>query len=314
MNSFNHGCIILCGLPASGKSYFASSLKKAIEEQASGTKVDVIDIDDIRDIEYKSCKINDDFIPELEKEVRSAKYETISESLRKGHFVIDDDLNYFRSMRKKVIEICASLNIFYAIIHIATPISYCIEWNVGRECEVPDDVLIRVNEQFDMPGDRNYKWDVPFSIIAPNEKNFDMMTAAKQTASRFLSALSSLKTEFNGYFKIIPDDSKEHLFYLNLAMIDDNKTYFKGLKNKNHEVNKQSKVKKDKSELEHLDIEFRRMIHDHVLKEGQLKSKHLKKLHSFKKEAVTSLKKGMKTREQLIKEFKNTLLSLKGND
>jgi len=146
--------IILTGLPASGKSTFAYKLKIFIESTKEHAKVKIVDPDKIRD------KISPQkFDYSKEHTVREKNLKEVKSALKKGYTVISDDLNYFTSMRHDLKQISEDLKKEYFIIHIATPIEYCVLWNDKRGNPIPNQVIHNIKKKFDEFG--SYSWDIP---------------------------------------------------------------------------------------------------------------------------------------------------------
>ncbi|MFX0001178.1 MAG: AAA family ATPase [Candidatus Hodarchaeota archaeon] len=156
MNNKNF-LICLVGLPASGKSTFAKLLKFAIEKKYNNSKVRIIDPDIIR-LNLTANK----FDYKKEHIIRKENLKKIKTELEKGYIVISDDLNYYSSMRHDLKDIADTLGIDFFIIHIATPIEICMNWNVKRGEPIPNMVIKRIYERFD--NFNRYKWDVADAI------------------------------------------------------------------------------------------------------------------------------------------------------
>ncbi|GAH04672.1 unnamed protein product [marine sediment metagenome] len=88
--------ICLTGLPASGKTTFASKLKEILEKKFTKLTVSIIDPDIIR-----HTMAPNKFNYTLEPIVRERNLTEITKELSKGNIVISDDLNYYSSMRTK---------------------------------------------------------------------------------------------------------------------------------------------------------------------------------------------------------------------
>ncbi|MFX1273553.1 MAG: adenylyl-sulfate kinase [Promethearchaeota archaeon] len=147
--------ICLVGLPSSGKSTFAKILKERLIERIKGRNVIIVDPDIIRE-----SLTNNYFDYRKEKIVRENNLLKISEALKEGNIVISDDLNYYSSMRHDLKEISDISSLSFFIIHISTPIDFCLKWNEIRGRKIPNEVIKKVNEKFDKFD--KYQWDKPF--------------------------------------------------------------------------------------------------------------------------------------------------------
>lgn len=125
-----------------------------MESKKKYAKVKIIDPDKIRDrISTQKFDYTKEHI------VREKNLKEIKLALKKGYIVISDDLNYFTSMRHELKHISEDLKKEYFIIHIATPIEYCILWNDKRGNPIPNEVIHNIKKKFDEFG--SYSWDIP---------------------------------------------------------------------------------------------------------------------------------------------------------
>ncbi|TFG17292.1 MAG: adenylyl-sulfate kinase [Promethearchaeota archaeon] len=154
--------IILCGLPASGKSKFAREVKSILETSRNGAYARIVDPDRIRKKLYSGV-----FNYKKESIVRKRNLREIQSALKKGFIVISDDLNYYTSMRHDLKEVAVKLHLPYYIIHISTPVDQCITWNEKRGKPIPNEVIYNINQKFDLFN--TYSWDTPFSSFNLSE-------------------------------------------------------------------------------------------------------------------------------------------------
>ena len=148
--------ICLVGLPASGKTTFANSLKSIIEENLRDYIVEIIDPDRIR--EFIS---SESFDPNKEPLVRSENLKQIRAALEQKKIVISDDLNYYTSMRHDLKVIAERMNINFFIIHIATPLEICLKWNEIRGVTIPHEIILDIHTKID--NFDKYKWEAPLA-------------------------------------------------------------------------------------------------------------------------------------------------------
>ncbi len=155
----NSGLIILCGLPSSGKSWFAKLLADQLSIQLKTMNIQITDIDQVR-----SQLFDSNFLPENETFVRETALLQTREYLEANSIVIVDDINYFNSMRHEFKQIADEMSTFYLILYISTPLETCLKWNKKRTNCLEDHVITNIAEKFDIPG-RKYLWDTPFDAI-----------------------------------------------------------------------------------------------------------------------------------------------------
>ena len=161
-NFHNNFLIILCGLPASGKSTFAQEIKELIETNSNGI-VNIVDPDLIR------MELSPGFDFKMEKEVRQRNLTNVETFLKQGLITISDDLNYYSSMRHDLKDIAERLQKNYYIIHISTPIETCLKWNEVRGNPIPNNVILEVNKKFD--DFSKYQWDTPSLVLDMSKMN-----------------------------------------------------------------------------------------------------------------------------------------------
>jgi tRNA uridine 5-carbamoylmethylation protein Kti12 len=146
--------ICLTGLPASGKTTFANSLKLILEKSLANFTTKIIDPDVIRQ-KIAPNKFN----YKLEPTVRKQNLTEVGKELTKGNVVISDDLNYYSSMRHDLKNLADDFNVKFFIIYISTPFETCLEWNKKRVKPIPSKIIERIHKKFDDFG--KYNWDYP---------------------------------------------------------------------------------------------------------------------------------------------------------
>lgn len=158
--------ICLTGLPASGKTTFAKKLKSIITKEQDKFEVEIIDPDVIR-----SAITDDSFDPEKEELVRIKNLNKIEHNLRQNKIVISDDINYYTSMRHELKAIAHNMGCNFFIIHISSPLEVCLKWNKKRGKPIPDEVILKIAEKFDMF--EKYKWESP-DLVADMSEIIDL--------------------------------------------------------------------------------------------------------------------------------------------
>jgi len=150
--------IILCGLPASGKSTFAYRFKSILEMTRENAQAIIVDPDRIRKELYPGF-----FNYKKESLVRRKNLTQIQKALKKGIVVISDDLNYYTSMRHDLKNVAEKFEVPFYIIHISTPLEQCVIWNKQRGKPIPSEVIHKIDEKFDFFN--TYAWDKPFNTF-----------------------------------------------------------------------------------------------------------------------------------------------------
>jgi len=158
--------LIICGLPASGKTTISKNVASLLEDKHGITTM-VISSDDFRGmLSYSS----DGFKPEREASVKALYEKAIAAGLEMGFLVVSDDLNYYKSMRSDLRQIAKRSSSDYDIVFIDTPIEQAVKWNQERGSPIPSSLIEEINQKFDPPkGD--YKWDTPLVIADPSKQS-----------------------------------------------------------------------------------------------------------------------------------------------
>ncbi|XES77072.1 MAG: selenocysteine-specific translation elongation factor [Candidatus Bathyarchaeia archaeon] len=158
--------LILCGLPASGKTTISKTVASVLEDK-HGVSTMVVSSDDFRDmLSYSS----NGFKPERETSVKTLYEKAIATGLEQGFLVISDDLNYYKSMRSDLRHIAKRLDSDYDLIFVDTPVEQALKWNQNRESPLPQALIEELNQKLDPPkGD--YKWDTPLVTVDPSKQS-----------------------------------------------------------------------------------------------------------------------------------------------
>lgn len=303
-------CIIFCGLPSSGKSTLASHLGKAELGEDRLHPMQRVDIDVLRTDFYKGEGIGAIFSPEHEASVRDAKIKEIIANLQQGKSIIDDDMNYFRSMRKEIADACCRLRVHYAILHVDTPLKKCIEWNRQRGQPIPDEVVEKVAERFDQPGSRSYTWDAAFYTV--NLAKTSIEQATNDFLQRYTQASLLFKPKVN-LEKLLEGANSvlENPVFWNLAKLD-------AIVSKGYLINdvKEWKARIDSESsnaANTFDLATRRAVNAHVKLTGPISNALLHDIQKFKKNAIKAITIDPSRLDALLVEFNAILSSVDGN-
>ena len=163
--------VILCGVPCSGKSTLAKEVANLLENKFKYSTA-VVTSDTFRHMiptyQYR-------FEPELEQFVRGATYETIRAALKQGLVVISDDINYYASIRRRLVRMAQQCKADYAIIYVNTPLEVAIDWNKKRGEPIPNSLIEEIYYKLDEPG-KEYKWDKPLMVLDPSKSKLEELT------------------------------------------------------------------------------------------------------------------------------------------
>lgn len=151
--------IMLCGIPASGKSFYAKQL-------AEQYNANVYSSDELREElfgDVNECNRNEELFKELKQRIKN--------SLLKSKNVIWDSTNISYKKRKSFIENLTKIPCQKVCYLIATPYEKCLEQNQLRERKVPENVIERMYKSIYIP--QYYEgWD-EINIVWNIDKTFD---------------------------------------------------------------------------------------------------------------------------------------------
>jgi predicted kinase len=153
--------IMMVGLPASGKSYYAREIaikEDAIIMSSDSLRQELYDNEDTQDH-------NTELFVELHRRIKDALREDIS--------VVYDATNTSYKKRKAFLDELKKIPCEKECYLIATPFEKCIEQNNKRDRKVPENVIERMYKQIFIP--QYYEgWDKIHIIKNFNHKDFDI--------------------------------------------------------------------------------------------------------------------------------------------
>ncbi|MHA1831756.1 MAG: AAA family ATPase [Candidatus Helarchaeota archaeon] len=159
--------IIFMGIPSSGKTTLANLLAKRIELKFN-KKTMVIGSDQIR----KMIPIlSEKFLPDREEMVRTLTLKFIDYALDYNDVVINDDMNYYKSMRHDFYKIALKKNCNFFLIMFKIDLERALEWNIKRGIPIPQELIKNVSKKFDPPSD--YLWDRPIFVVNNRGENLE---------------------------------------------------------------------------------------------------------------------------------------------
>lgn len=165
--------VLFSGIPGSGKSTLSRQLAFKIQvgclrdmlQSRKSVSVETVHFDDFYSMHS--------FTPELYKEGRTKALQKISELIQvhnsssknvQDTVIIVDDTMYYRSMRKKVVQIGKGFKACVIGVICKCSIAECLERNAKREeAKVSNEVITEMERNFQMPG--NALWERRFFLI-----------------------------------------------------------------------------------------------------------------------------------------------------
>ena len=129
----------LCGLPASGKTYYAYNI-------ASTKNATVIDSD-----EYRDKLFGDENCQDNNQKLFNAIHKDIKALLKDGKSVVYSATNLSSKRRKAFINELAKIPCEKKCVIMATPFEQCLENNSNRNRKVPEDALWSMYKSWQTP-------------------------------------------------------------------------------------------------------------------------------------------------------------------
>ncbi len=130
-----------------------------VRQMESRRRAQIVSTDMWRDELYSSV-----FRPRNERRVRRAALDRVDFLIRAGDCVIHDDTNYYASMRHELLSVAREHGCAFAVVHVTTPLQVALDWNLTRSRPIPEHVILRIADRFDVPGGR-YAWDRPIASV-----------------------------------------------------------------------------------------------------------------------------------------------------
>ena len=158
--------ILMCGVPASGKSTVANNLAQHFGEQ----KAVVISMDAIREKWFGTRKCQD-----RSDEVYAQSVDDVLSAFESCDIVIYDATNRTRKARRKLVEtIQKYYDCLVYCVFMDTPLEVALERNANRDksIQVPPAVIHRMFDTFEPPREENEDYFKEIYIIYP--KIFDI--------------------------------------------------------------------------------------------------------------------------------------------
>ena len=166
MESLNtKNLIIFTGIPSSGKTTIANLLGKRLELEYN-KKTMVVGSDQIRTM---VPSLAEKFIPEREESIRKLTIYFIEKALDFNDIVINDDMNYYKSMRHDFYGIAIKKGCNFFLIEFKIDLKIALKWNKARGSPIPQNLIRDIRNKSDELG--TYKWDIPLITIDNTNNN-----------------------------------------------------------------------------------------------------------------------------------------------
>lgn len=151
--------VLVCGLPAAGKSTLCRALDSRLRCQFSACHVEHLSFDEVLAQDGDS---EASFSPERWRESRGRAVQACESFLQRpiagdqvSSVLILDDNFYYRSMRRQFVRLCTAVSppAMTLTVHLEVPLETALRRNLLREGSrrVPDSVIVRMHRRFEAP-------------------------------------------------------------------------------------------------------------------------------------------------------------------
>ncbi|KAL6070180.1 kti12, chromatin associated [Balamuthia mandrillaris] len=154
--------VVMCGIPASGKTTRAQELERFLKEQC-GKSTLLINEESLHINKKDTYK--DNF---SEKNTRATLKAAVERHLTREVVVIIDSLNYIKGYRYELYCIARSQRTPHCIVYCNVPRETARQWNQNREDALNEALFEDLANRFEEPNDRN-RWDNPLFVLTPEE-------------------------------------------------------------------------------------------------------------------------------------------------
>jgi len=154
---------ITCGIPGSGKSYWA------LEQIEHDPKIVIVTLSDIR---KELGAPNAGYNAELEDLARDIEYSRVAKALRANQNVIVADTNLTITQHKKWHDFARFYGAEFFVKYFDTPLETCIERNRNRDTfhKVDEDKLRKFYKQWlELPRNLNLKMNLMHAISVKSQ-------------------------------------------------------------------------------------------------------------------------------------------------
>jgi tRNA uridine 5-carbamoylmethylation protein Kti12 len=162
--------VLLCGLPASGKSSLASKLKDQIENLAH-IEYDVLE----QQLLMGYSDDSEERKREAWNQARLLALEELEKHLGTEEItlILMDDNFHLRGMRKQIHRLLLGYeNINFGILWMCTPVEKCIERNQTRPDKVPKEVIFKLHATMELP---RVAWEVSWLKVSVDTPTDDIV-------------------------------------------------------------------------------------------------------------------------------------------
>ncbi|RLN64521.1 hypothetical protein BBP00_00003420 [Phytophthora kernoviae] len=159
--------VVICGLPAAGKTTAATALADHLQRQLPDEKIvcispATVNID--KALGYTDSR--------TEKMTRSALKAAVEKAVNSKTIVLLDALNYTKGERYELFCKAKAESTTYCVIYVDTPVETALQRNAAREDQIDPKLLEELAGRFEVPMEKN-RWDSPLFRLTPDDFTAD---------------------------------------------------------------------------------------------------------------------------------------------
>jgi len=158
--------VMLCGIPASGKSTRALEIADLFHSRIDGSDIREVHVinDSMLDIEKA-----DYYDRETEKRARGKQMSTVKRLLGPHSIVILDCMSYIKGFRYQLYCEAKAAQVTSCVVYLGTPVDRAQAFNDSIESPWPKDLFDALAFRFEEPNGMT-RWDSPLFVVVPEDK------------------------------------------------------------------------------------------------------------------------------------------------
>ncbi|DAZ95758.1 TPA: hypothetical protein N0F65_006406 [Lagenidium giganteum] len=156
--------VVVCGLPAAGKSTVAEALvehlRTHVQEDVVYITEAAVNVDKVQGYKGKSVD------GRVEKSTRSALRAAVEKAVNAKTIVVLDALNYIKGIRYELFCKAKTESTTYCLVYVDTPVELALERNAARSEQFDPELVKDLAARFEIPNQKN-RWDSPLFHLTP---------------------------------------------------------------------------------------------------------------------------------------------------
>ena len=176
--------ILLCGLPASGKSTLVRTLCRIWKRLDVPMDVSVISVDALqRETTFSASDWH---------AARDRAFTLVQDALKRERegqlLLVVDDTMFYRSMRRRFFLLATELSCAFHLLYVQCPLDSCLTRNAGRMVPLPDETIQCAHARFELPDGSQHYWESNLHTIDTTVVDVRHSTSCTLLANDLLSS------------------------------------------------------------------------------------------------------------------------------